>query len=155
MLRILLFVFLLPLFAQGAARDRHGWDVDILSDTFGFDATTPSDYPWDDLIQACPHRDCIPAIDKPQFVAAAQATFLSADDIVIALELGGEARAYPVRILVRHELVNDRSSDSLWQQITGTAFAGPKRKQELRAIPSSMTTWSQWRFAHPDTRIHY
>ena len=199
MLRILLFVFLFPVFAQ-ATSDRHGWDTDILSDTFGYDATTPSDYPWDDLIQACPRRDCIPAIDKPQFVSAAQATFLSDDDIVIALELNGEARAYPIRILVRHELVNDRigekaflvsycplcgsglvfdrefngeavefgvsgllhnsdlvmydrSSDSLWQQITGTAFAGPKRKQKLRAIPSSMTTWSQWRSAHPDTRV--
>jgi len=200
MLRILLLVFLFPLLAHAATGDRHGWDIDILSDTFGYDVTTPSDYPWGDLIQACPHRDCIPAIDKPKFVSVTQATFLSEDDIVIALEMNGEARAYPIRILVRHELVNDsigdkaflvsycplcgsglvfdreldgeavefgvsgllhnsdlvmydRSSASLWQQITGTAFAGPKRKQELQAIPSSMTTWSQWRSAHPDTRV--
>lgn len=200
MLRILLFVFLLPVFAQAATGDRRGWDTNILSDTFGYDATTPSDYPWGDLIQACPRRDCIPAIDRPLFVSASQATFLDDDDIVIALELGDEARAYPIRILVRHELVNDaigeapflvsycplcgsglvfdrkldgeavefgvsgllhnsdlvmydRKSASLWQQITGTAFAGAKRKQKLKAIPSSMTSWSQWRSAHPDTRV--
>lgn len=200
MLRILLFSFLFPVLAQAAGSDRRGWDIDILADTFGYNTATASDYPWEDLIQACPRRDCIPAIDRPSFLSAEQATFLADDDIVIAVTLNGESRAYPIRVLVRHELVNDnigaspilvsycplcgsglvfdreldgepvefgvsgllhnsdlvmydRKSASLWQQITGTAFAGEKRKQVLQTIPSSMTTWSQWRIAHPDTRV--
>ncbi len=200
MLRTLLFAFLIPVLAQAASGERRGWETDILSDTFGYDETTASDYPWQDLIQACPRRDCIPSIDHPAFVPAAQATFLTDDDIVVAVAIAGEARAYPIRILVRHELVNDsigekhilvsycplcgsglvfdrmldgkavefgvsgllhnsdlimydRKTGSLWQQITGVAFAGPKRNQVLRAVPSSMTTWSQWRKAHPETVV--
>ncbi len=54
-----------------------------------------------------PPRDGIPAIDKPRFVRAAQAG-LSDDDRVLGISLGGVARAYPVRILNWHEIVNDR-----------------------------------------------
>lgn len=50
-------------------------------------------------------------------------------------------------------IMYDRASRSLWQQITGTAFAGPLRGRELAALPSSMTTWRQWRGAHPDTQV--
>lgn len=199
MLRILCLVLLMPLLAHGGNGNAWGW-TDILAETFAYDSETPSDYPWSDVLQACPRRDCIPSIDSPRFISADQATFLANDDIVIALTVGGEARAYPIRILVRHELVNDtigerpilvsycplcgsglvfdrtlngepvefgvsgllhnsdlimydRKTASLWQQITGTAFAGEKRKQILRTIPSSMTTWLQWRSAHPDTRV--
>jgi hypothetical protein len=107
MLRISLFLMLALLVSPTMARDRSGWETDILSDTFSYTEATPSDYPWNELIQACPRRDCIPAIDKPLFISAAQASFLSDDDIVIAIEVAGEARAYPIRILVHHELVND------------------------------------------------
>jgi hypothetical protein len=104
-LRILLITLLI---FPSALAAQHRWDIDILADTFGVDNSTPSDYPWDEVIQACPRRDCIPSIDKPAFVSATQATFLKDDDVVIAVAMEGEARAYPIRILVRHELVNDR-----------------------------------------------
>ena len=53
-----------------------------------------------------PSRDGIPALDAPAFVPAALADW---DDqaIVIGVALGGEARAYPLPVLVWHELVND------------------------------------------------
>jgi hypothetical protein len=54
-----------------------------------------------------PPRDGIPAIDRPRFVPAAQARLADADR-VLGLALGGVARAYPVRILNWHEVVNDR-----------------------------------------------
>ncbi len=54
-----------------------------------------------------PPRDGIPAIDRPRFVAAAQSG-LRDDDRVLGLALDGVARAYPVRILNWHEIVNDR-----------------------------------------------
>lgn len=61
------------------------------------------------LRQGCPAgMDCIPSIDDPQFQTAAQATWLSPEDRVIGVEIDGEARAYPLRILTVHEVVNDR-----------------------------------------------
>lgn len=54
-----------------------------------------------------PPKDGIPSIDRPLFVAAASAG-LSDDDRVLGLVHEGIARAYPVRILNWHEVVNDR-----------------------------------------------
>ena len=76
--------------------------VDTRRDTFGFSATSHSDYAWDEILQGCSHRDCIPAIDRPKFVSADQASFLRGDDLVIAIASDGEARGYPSRILVWH-----------------------------------------------------
>jgi len=52
-------------------------------------------------------RDAIPAIRKPEAVKAADATWLVDDDRVLGIAIGGEARAYPLRILETHEVVDD------------------------------------------------
>lgn len=176
------------------------WETDILRDTFGYRADMPSDVPWNELMQGCGQRDCIPSLDEPRFVAAAEARFLADDDVVMGLKINGDARAYPVLIMNYHEIVNDvvggqpvaitycplcgsglafersfsgrvvefgvsgllrnndlvlydRQTESLWQQITGRAFAGRMRGQELRAVPAAMTTWGRWRAANPQTRV--
>src|SRR6266849_7635821 len=60
-----------------------------------------------------PPKDGIPAIDTPRFerLAGGKPTGWSASlgDIepVIALSIGGDARAYPLRVLIWHEIVND------------------------------------------------
>lgn len=54
-----------------------------------------------------PPRDGIPAIDRPRFVAAAQAGWLADDAPVIVVEVAGRSRAYPLEILIWHEIVND------------------------------------------------
>lgn len=55
-----------------------------------------------------PPKDGIPPIDRPKYVAAAEAdAFLRPGDVVFGLEAGGAARAYPQKILVWHEIVND------------------------------------------------
>lgn len=55
-----------------------------------------------------PPKDGIPAIDKPRFVAAPQArAWLKPKEPVIALRIGAKARAYPLQILMFHEIVND------------------------------------------------
>ena len=54
-------------------------------------------------------QDAIPAIDDPQFVAADRVGDDMADgEKVLGIAWGGEARAYPVAILSRHEVVNDQ-----------------------------------------------
>lgn len=56
-----------------------------------------------------PPKDGIPSIDAPSFVSTEAARdWIEPQEPVIALELGGEARAYPLQILTFHEIVNDR-----------------------------------------------
>ena len=60
-----------------------------------------------------PPKDGIPALDKPRFDSAAMASsWLDPREPVIALEVGGRARAYPLSILIWHEIVNDRLGDA-------------------------------------------
>jgi hypothetical protein len=54
-----------------------------------------------------PPRDGIPPIDDPKFQSAASETSLTPRDPVISVEINGDARAYPLRILIWHEIVND------------------------------------------------
>ena len=52
--------------------------------------------------------DAIPSIDEPNFdTVEAASGWLEAREPVIAFELNGDARAYPLRILTWHEIVND------------------------------------------------
>lgn len=53
-------------------------------------------------------KDCVPSIDEPKFVDIVEADlFLEDNDVVIGLESGGAVRAYPIKILNWHEVVND------------------------------------------------
>ena len=63
--------------------------------------------PLDKIRGGGPPKDGIPSIDNPQFVVAADAEFVSDTDVVIGLEINGDARAYPLFIMVWHEIVND------------------------------------------------
>ena len=47
------------------------------------------------------------ALDNPNFVSVAEATWMQADEVILGLEYEGEARAYPVRMLRYHHIVND------------------------------------------------
>lgn len=51
--------------------------------------------------------DSIPAIDDPEMVPAADAHFMEDEEQVIGLIHNGEAKAYSVWHLDRHEIVND------------------------------------------------
>lgn len=68
--------------------------------------------PREQILQGGPPRDGIPALTSPEAVSAEQATFLRPDDIVVGVETGGEARAYPLRILMWHEAANDVLGDT-------------------------------------------
>lgn len=59
-----------------------------------------------------PPKDGIPAIDKPKFISIKQANqWLNSQEPVIVLTLAGQARAYPLQILIYHEIVNDELAD--------------------------------------------
>lgn len=61
----------------------------------------------DEVISGGVPRDGIPPIDAPQFFAVAQVHDLAPQSPVLALEIAGDARAYPLEVLTRHEIVND------------------------------------------------
>ena len=64
--------------------------------------------PYEEVLSGGVGRDGIPPIDEPSFVPVGAAREWLADaEPVIALEYGGEAKAYPLQILIWHEIVND------------------------------------------------
>jgi hypothetical protein len=63
--------------------------------------------PLEEIVSGGPPPDGIPAIDRPLFVAPDPATWLARKEPVLALEINGDARAYPLQILMWHEIVND------------------------------------------------
>ena len=52
-------------------------------------------------------KDGIPALTYPRFLAPDAAGYLDDDDLVFGVEINGDARAYPLRILDWHEMFND------------------------------------------------
>jgi len=152
---------------------------------------------YDELLSGGPPRDGIPSIDEPQFVSAGEAEeWLAGNEPVIALEIDGDARAYPLQILTWHEIVNDRvggvpvivtfcplcnaaltfdrrvagqvyefgtsgllrnsdlvmydrTTESLWQQLTGEAIVGDMVGKRLRFVPSSLVSFDDFRQAYP------
>lgn len=65
--------------------------------------------PLSEIVSGGPPKDGIPALDHPTFVPASAADrWLSDRDPVIVVEHGGETKAYPLAILLFHEIVNDR-----------------------------------------------
>jgi hypothetical protein len=67
--------------------------------------------PRNEILPGGPPRDGIPAIDQPRFIKPAEVNFLRDDDSVLSVKIDNEVRAYPLRILVWHEIVNDQIGD--------------------------------------------
>ncbi len=64
--------------------------------------------PLDEIIAGGPPPDGIPPIDRPKFVAPDDAAgWLTPREPVLAIDVQGDARAYPLQILMWHEIVND------------------------------------------------
>ena len=170
--------------------------------------------PENQLLRSVP-RDAIPAIVDPAFAPdwsdleieienpyvgdQVLRPRLESHDTVIGVRIGGTARAYPLKVLNWHEVVNDeldgpllvtycplcrsglvavrrvdgrpsrfgvsgelwRSNlvlydaltDSRWSQVAATAIRGPMTGTRLELLPSTITTWSEWRTAQPDTVV--
>ncbi|MCO5213625.1 MAG: DUF3179 domain-containing protein [Caldilinea sp.] len=78
--------------------DTAGWQTDFTRRTVA----------WEEIRSGGPPKDGIPAIDAPAFEAvSAAATWLSERDPVILFQAGDDVRAYPLAILIWHEIVND------------------------------------------------
>jgi hypothetical protein len=92
--------------------------------------------PVEEIVAGGPPRDGIPALADPAFEDADRARWLREDDRVLGLEIGGEARAYPVRILNWHEIVNDevggQPAAATFCPLCGTGMAFDPRVEGTR-----------------------
>lgn len=92
----------------------------------GFDVSGGA-IPAGEIYRGGPPRDGIPSIDRPRFVEVRRADFVAPDEPVLAIEYNGVAKAYPVRILNWHEIVNDRFGDEpvtvTWCPLCGSGMA--------------------------------
>ncbi|MDL1943593.1 DUF3179 domain-containing protein [Chloroflexi bacterium CFX2] len=64
--------------------------------------------PYSEILSGGPPKDGIPAIDEPRFISVDEANeWLRDREPVVFVQVGDEARAYPIQILMWHEIVND------------------------------------------------
>ncbi len=67
---------------------------------------------WKEILSGGPPKDGIPSIQDPEMVAASGENRIAPREPVITLELPGQTpRAYPIRYLTWHEIVNDEVGD--------------------------------------------
>ena len=64
--------------------------------------------PLDKIRGGGPPKDGIPSVDDPKFATVSDSEFMSDSDIVIGLDINGETKAYPLFVMVWHEIVNDK-----------------------------------------------
>ncbi|HEX9727567.1 MAG TPA: DUF3179 domain-containing protein [Gemmatimonadales bacterium] len=91
-----LVLALVPFAAR--AQDADGWRTDF----------SRHSVPLAEIVSGGPPKDGIPAVDRPRFVTVRQADrWLVNREPVVAVSIGGETKAYPLQILIWHEIVND------------------------------------------------
>ena len=71
------------------------------------DFRNTSVHDWSEILSGGPGKDGIPAIDDARIIAAGKETRLSDREPVITVKIGNDVRAYPIRYLTWHEIVND------------------------------------------------
>ncbi len=67
--------------------------------------------PPSDIISGGPPRDGIPALFDPEYKTAVESSPMDNEEMVMGVYINGIARAYPLRILSLHELVNEHYGD--------------------------------------------
>jgi Protein of unknown function (DUF3179) len=119
--------------------------------------------PLDQFLAGGPGKDGIPAIDDPRFLPAHEVAFLDRKEPVIELVLGGQVHAYPIQILIWHEIVNDEvagtpvavtfcplcnTSLAFDRRVDGAGLVGRYAGKRLEIFPSRIVAWQQFRREH-------
>jgi len=64
--------------------------------------------PYDEILSGGPPKDGIPAIDDPEFINVSDADqWLEPQEPIMFVQVGEDARAYPIQVVIWHEIVND------------------------------------------------
>ncbi len=64
------------------------------------------------IIEGGPPKDGIPSIDNPDFIVANEVDWLKPNDEVLAIDYQGVQKAYPLKIMTWHEIVNDEINNT-------------------------------------------
>lgn len=67
--------------------------------------------PATEIFQGGPGKDGIPSLEIPRFADVNNADFIAEDELVIGVTLNGITKAYPIRIMNYHEVINDLFGD--------------------------------------------
>lgn len=103
-MRIISAIVSIALFAAPVSANPDFW-VNEWPNT-DFETTTVPN--WVEILSGGPPKDGIPALTNPEFISVAEEDRLQPREPVITVELAGETpRAYPIRYLTWHEIVND------------------------------------------------
>ncbi|MGM0546526.1 MAG: DUF3179 domain-containing protein [Bacteroidota bacterium] len=96
---VIILLLGISLSSYGQSQDLPGWKTNT-------DKTTIE---LDELKQGGPPKDGIPSIDDPKFLSTDRAqSWITDKEPVIAVEYEGTVRAYPLQVMIWHEIVNDR-----------------------------------------------
>ena len=98
----LVFGLLAPPSAEANPLRKLSWKLEWPKTNFGKTSIN-----LDEIQSGGPPKDGIPSIDNPKFIPVAEVKDLADSEPVIGLIINGKARAYPLRILTWHEIVND------------------------------------------------
>lgn len=102
--RLITIIFALIVLALPAKADPSVWK----SEWPNTDFTNTTIDNWDEILSGGPPKDGIPALDNPEFLPALKKHRLKPNEPVITVAIAGEEeRAYPIRYLMWHEVVND------------------------------------------------
>ncbi len=97
-----IFLWVSPFASAPAAEPPSSWTHEWKKTDF-----SRSSIEFDEIMSGGPPKDGIPAIDQPTHRAPSEINNIGEQEPVITVTLNGETRAYPVRILIWHEIAND------------------------------------------------
>jgi len=103
---VIAIVFLITNF--GSVPTKNSIETEQLGIKSGGEIESKHIVPLDEIVSGGPPPDGIPSIDKPKFVSKEEADKVLQDaDQIVGININGDIRAYPLQILVWHEIVND------------------------------------------------
>jgi len=105
---------------------------------------------FDEIFSGGPPKDGIPAVDNPQFISIEEAdTWLEDREPVVLVKIKDNARAYPLQILIWHEIVNDKIGDTpvvvTFCPLCNTAIAF---ESTVQGQPTTFGTTGRLRFSN-------
>lgn len=72
-----------------------------------FAAERPREIRLDEIVWGGVRQDGIPPLRQPRMIGAAAADYLKDDNVIFGVEINGDVRAYPKRIMAWHEMFVD------------------------------------------------
>jgi len=80
---------------------------DILRQELNYNDHSKASVQLSELYQGCPQLDCIESIDEPEFINGENAQHYLENEPVMVVNYNGESKAYSLKIMQKHEVVND------------------------------------------------